>query len=120
VDLAKYTYLDDSLSRMMTTLVTGSSGLIGSEAVQYFDRKEYSVIGVDAARVVRRGGRYHVVLVRLKKAAPRFEHRDLDIRDRQGMFALRSSQVVLALSELESNLQPRSNPGRDCGVSGTE
>ena len=28
-------------------LVTGSSGLIGSEAVEYFDRQGHSVIGVD-------------------------------------------------------------------------
>ena len=28
-------------------LVTGSSGLIGSEAVQYFDRQGHQVVGVD-------------------------------------------------------------------------
>lgn len=30
-----------------TILVTGSSGLIGSEAVEYFDRQGHRVIGVD-------------------------------------------------------------------------
>ena len=30
-----------------TILVTGSSGLIGSEAVEYFDRQGHTVIGVD-------------------------------------------------------------------------
>ncbi len=32
---------------MMKILVTGSSGLIGSEAVEHFDRLGHSVIGVD-------------------------------------------------------------------------
>ena len=30
-----------------TFLITGSSGLIGSEAVEYFDRQGHRVIGVD-------------------------------------------------------------------------
>ena len=32
---------------MKTILVTGSSGLIGSEAVEHFDRQGHKVIGVD-------------------------------------------------------------------------
>ena len=32
---------------MKTILVTGSSGLIGSEAVEHFDRQGHRVIGVD-------------------------------------------------------------------------
>src|SRR5690349_24730375 len=32
---------------MKTILVTGSSGLIGSEAVEHFDRQDHRVIGVD-------------------------------------------------------------------------
>ena len=31
----------------MTILVTGSSGLIGSEAVEHFDRQGHEVVGVD-------------------------------------------------------------------------
>ena len=31
----------------MKILVTGSSGLIGSEAVQYFGKKGHTIIGVD-------------------------------------------------------------------------
>ena len=37
-------------------LVTGSNGLIGSEAVEYFDRQGHKVVGVDnnmRARVLR-------------------------------------------------------------------
>ena len=32
---------------MKSVLVTGSSGLIGSEAVAYFDRQGHSVLGID-------------------------------------------------------------------------
>jgi CDP-paratose 2-epimerase len=76
---------------MMTTLITGSSGLIGSEAVEYFDRQGHTVVGVD--NNMRREffgapGDTSWNLARLKKATSRFEHRDIDIRDRQGIFAL--------------------------------
>jgi CDP-paratose 2-epimerase len=74
-----------------TILVTGSSGLIGSEAVEYFDRQGHRVIGLDNnMRRVFFGpeGDTSWNLARLKKSTSRFEHRDLDIRDREGVFAL--------------------------------
>jgi CDP-paratose 2-epimerase len=72
-------------------LVTGSSGLIGSEAVEYFDRQGHRVVGVD--NNMRRvffgpGGDTTWNLARLKSATFRFEHHDLDICDREGIFAL--------------------------------
>jgi CDP-paratose 2-epimerase len=72
-------------------LVTGSSGLIGSEAAQYFDGQGHQVVGVD--NNMRRfffGAQGDTAwnLARLKKATSRFEHRDLDIRDREGIFRL--------------------------------
>ena len=72
-------------------LVTGSSGLIGSEAVEYFDRQGHRVIGID--NNMRRvffgpAGDTTWNLERLKKSTKRFEHRDLDIRDREGILAL--------------------------------
>src|SRR5246127_4994755 len=80
---------------MKTTLITGSSGLIGSEAVEYFDRQGHRVIGVD--NNMRREffgtpGDTTWNLARLKKATSRFEHCDIDIRDRQGIFALVKEQ----------------------------
>jgi CDP-paratose 2-epimerase len=74
-----------------SVLVTGSSGLIGSEAVEHFDRLGYSVVGVD--NNMRREffgpqGDTSWNLARLKRSAKRFEHRDLDIRDREGIFTL--------------------------------
>jgi CDP-paratose 2-epimerase len=72
-------------------LVTGSSGLIGSEAVGYFDKQGHRVIGVDNnMRQVFFGpaGDTTWNLDRLKRATSRFEHRDQDIRDRVKVFAL--------------------------------
>jgi CDP-paratose 2-epimerase len=75
----------------MKLLVTGCSGLIGSEAVSYFDRKGYSVTGIDNnMRQVFFGpaGDTSWNLSRLQKNTLRFNHVNLDIRDRDGLFAL--------------------------------
>jgi CDP-paratose 2-epimerase len=74
-----------------TILVTGSSGLIGSEAVEHFDRQGHRVVGVDNnMRRVFFGAAGDTTwnLERLKKSTSRFEHRDIDIRDRERIFAL--------------------------------
>ena len=75
----------------MRILVTGSSGLIGSEAVEHFDRQGHQVVGVDNnMRRVFFGAAGDTTwnLQRLKKATSRFEHRELDIRNREGIAAL--------------------------------
>lgn len=64
--------------------ITGSSGLVGSEAVLFFDRKGWSVCGVD--NNMRRDffgadGDTSGTLERLKQATRHFEHHDLDVRD---------------------------------------
>ena len=72
----------------MNVLVTGSSGLIGSEAVRYFDRKGYRVFGVDnnmRADLFGPAGDTTWNLRRLRDDCPDFEHNDLDIRDRAGV-----------------------------------
>lgn len=75
----------------MHILVTGSSGLIGSEAVRYLDAKGYSVVGVD--NNMRReffgpGGDTRWNLELLQRETRRFRHETLDIRDREGVEAL--------------------------------
>jgi CDP-paratose 2-epimerase len=79
------------MTEKWTILVTGSSGLIGSEAVEHFDRQGHRVVGVD--NNMRRvffgpAGDTTWNLERLKKATSHFEHRELDIRDREGIAAL--------------------------------
>jgi CDP-paratose 2-epimerase len=74
-----------------TILVTGSSGLIGSEAVEYFDRQGHKVVGVDNnMRRVFFGPSGDTLwnLERLKRATRQFTPVPLDIRDRNGVMTL--------------------------------
>jgi len=73
---------------MKTILVTGSSGLIGSEAVEHFDRQGHRIIGVDNnMRQVFFGAPGDTTwnLNRLKRTTKNFEHANLDIRDRSAL-----------------------------------
>jgi CDP-paratose 2-epimerase len=81
--------------RLKTILVTGSSGLIGSEAVEHFDRQGHRVHGVDNnMRRVFFGepGDTSWNLDRLRRVAKNFTHHNLDIRDRIGLESLFRSQ----------------------------
>jgi CDP-paratose 2-epimerase len=72
----------------MKVLVTGSSGLIGSEAVRYFDARGARVYGIDnnlRADFFGPEGDTTWNLRRLQATCRRFEHRALDIRDRAAM-----------------------------------
>ena len=75
-----------------TLLVTGSSGLIGSEVCMYFGRElGYAVHGVDNnQRAVFFGpqGDTRWNQERLKRELPGFQHVELDIRDRAGILSL--------------------------------
>jgi CDP-paratose 2-epimerase len=81
--------------KLWNILVTGSSGLIGSEAVEYFDGLGHTVIGVD--NNMRRTffgppGDTGWNLRRLKAATKRFSHADIDLRDRASVFDLFTRQ----------------------------
>ncbi len=72
----------------MRVLVTGSSGLIGSEAVQFFDGLGFEVTGVDNnMRADFFGPRGDTTWnrQRLEATTTRFTHRDLDVRDRSAV-----------------------------------
>ena len=72
-------------------LVTGSSGLIGSEAVVHFDRLGHHVVGVDNnMRRVFFGPAGDTLwnLERLKNVTQRFTPTALDIRDREAISTL--------------------------------
>jgi len=69
----------------METLVTGSSGLIGSEAVRFFDGLGFRILGIDNnMRADFFGPQGDTTPTRrwLEETCPRFTHRSLDIRDR--------------------------------------
>ena len=75
----------------MNVLVTGSSGLIGSEAVLYYYGAGASVVGID--NNMRRdffgpGGDTTWMLQYLRQQCPGFVHHDIDIRNRSAVFEL--------------------------------
>jgi CDP-paratose 2-epimerase len=75
----------------MRVLVTGSNGLIGSEAVAYFDEQGAEVVGVDnnmRAVFFGREGDTRWNQRRLEEQSRRFTHRELDIRDREAVLRL--------------------------------
>jgi CDP-paratose 2-epimerase len=75
----------------MKVLVTGSSGLIGSEAVTHYDSQGHEVLGIDNnMRQVFFGPKGDTTWNRdrLLATTRSFRHFDLDIRDRLGVFRL--------------------------------
>jgi CDP-paratose 2-epimerase len=76
---------------MKTLLVTGSSGLIGSEVVESFSRDGWQVHGVDnnmRADFFGPGGDTRWNQQRLLGTHKNFQHHELDIRDRKAVVAL--------------------------------
>jgi len=91
---------------MPRLLVTGSSGLIGSEMVVHFAALGWEVHGLDAnQRAVFFGpaGDTRWNQQRLERTVPRFTHHELDVRDRAGVdslvAALRPDAVVHAAAQ---------------------
>lgn len=78
--------------KQRTILITGSSGLIGSEVACHFSRElGYAVHGVDNnQRAVFFGpeGDTRWNQLRLQRELPGYVHHELDIRDRAGVLAL--------------------------------
>jgi CDP-paratose 2-epimerase len=75
----------------MRVLVTGSNGLIGSEAVMFFDGAGADVVGVDNnMRAVFFGpdGDTRWNQRRIERATRHFAHTELDIRNREAVLAL--------------------------------
>jgi CDP-paratose 2-epimerase len=97
-----------------TALVTGSSGLIGSETVSYLDARGWTVHGVD--NNMRRDffgedGDTSPTLARLRSTTTRFRHHALDVRDRDAILRLvtetRPELVVHAAGQPSHDLAAR-------------
>jgi CDP-paratose 2-epimerase len=76
---------------LSTVLITGSNGLIGSEIVAYFDARSWRVVGVDnnmRAEFFGPAGDTRWNQERLENTCNDFTHRELDIRDRNGVRTL--------------------------------
>jgi CDP-paratose 2-epimerase len=97
-----------------TALVTGSSGLIGSEVVSHFARKSWRVYGVDnnqRADFFGPQGDTRWNQRRLAESYPNFRHVELDIRDRTGV------QKLLAELRPDLIVHTAAQPSHDLAAS---
>jgi len=95
----------------MKVLVTGSSGLIGSEMVAHFDPRSERVVGVDnnmRADFFGPEGDTSWRLAHLRGTCPRFVHRELDVRDRAGL-----QRLVRAEGPFELVIHCAAQPSHD-------
>ena len=95
-------------------LVTGSSGLIGSEVCVWFHRRGWQVHGVDNnQRAVFFGpqGDTRWNQSRLQRELPGFVHHELDLRDRTGVLdllkSLKPHAIVHAAAQPSHDLAAR-------------
>lgn len=75
----------------MRVLVTGSSGLVGSEAVRFYDGNGHTVVGIDnnmRAEFFGPAGDTSWNLQKLQRQTTAFEHHNIDIRDRVSINAI--------------------------------
>jgi len=106
----------------MKVLITGSSGLIGSEAVEHFDRQGHEVVGVDNnMRRVFFGPDGDTLwnLERLKRVTKRFTHAALDIRDRTAigeLFRIHQFNLIVHCAAQPSHDKAREIPLLDFEV----
>ncbi|MGQ0830816.1 MAG: NAD-dependent epimerase/dehydratase family protein [Microthrixaceae bacterium] len=106
----------------MKALVTGSAGLIGSEAVEFFDRLGFAVAGVDnnmRADFFGPGGDTTWNRQRLEARCAGYTHHDVDIRDRDAidrLFAREGVDLVIHAAAQPSHDLAASRPFDDFDV----
>jgi CDP-paratose 2-epimerase len=101
---------------MPTVIVTGSGGLIGSEAVSHFVRAGYDVVGIEndmRAEFFGREASTARTTERLVDSFPEFRSEDLDIRDGEGVRRLFERHR----SDLEAVIHTAAQPSHDWAAS---
>lgn len=115
-------HIAGAIGVIMDVLVTGSSGLIGSEAVEHYDRRGHRVIGVDnnmRRQFFGEAGDTHWNRDRLLAKTRQFIHFDLDIRDREAVDQLFSNyafDLIIHCAAQSSNDKAREIPLIDFDV----
>jgi CDP-paratose 2-epimerase len=88
---------------MSIAIITGSSGLVGSEAVSYFASLGMEVVGIDngmRAKFFGESASTHWMTERLEREVPGFQHYEADIRDSEGIariFESYGDQIALVI-----------------------
>ena len=85
---------------MSIALVTGSAGLVGSDAVRYFAEQGMDVIGIDNdMRAYFFGSSSSTAWNRglLEKSVPRYTHANIDIRDKSALERFFQSMLLISL-----------------------
>ncbi len=106
----------------MKVIVTGSSGLIGSEVVAFFDQLGHTVYGIDnnmRMDFFGPAGDTSWNLNRLKSATKNFHHHNLDIRDSKsilGLFADITPDLIVHCAAQPSHDLAKSRPNDDFQV----
>lgn len=106
-------------------IITGSNGLIGSEAVLHFDRKGFHVLGIDnnmRADFFGPKGDTTWNLRRLQSQTTHFEHHNLDIRDRDAILEIFKSfrpHVIIHCAAQPSHDLASKRPFDDFDVNAT-
>ncbi len=88
---------------MSVVLITGSAGLIGSEATRFFHQQGFDIVGIDNnMRQYFFGvdGSTTWNREQLESGLPKYQHRDIDIRDNRAidaLFAEYGKQIALVI-----------------------
>lgn len=112
---------------MAVVLITGSSGLIGSEAVFFYNELGFDVVGIDnnlRGYFFGNDGSTDWNLDRIKKQCAFYSHHSLDIRDEgalESVFAEFSKEIVLIIhcAAQPSHDWASSEPKTDFSVNAT-
>jgi CDP-paratose 2-epimerase len=109
---------------MPIALITGSSGLIGSESVRFFAGQGFDVVGVEndmRAQFFGTEASTASVTAQLRAEVEGFRHVELDIRDREGVEGLfsrhaREIELIVHTAAQPSHDWAASDPHTDFGV----